>query len=131
MEGEKQKKIIARLQIEKDKILSTISGLQDEVTLLTSKLDDNMTKYVRMLNTGFDMLDEILQVGKGSRNFTGVGFNYQSINKQGGISMAKFVSPESNTGFLMSNQMSQHLVQLQKTQTKVKFVPWKCHYCGR
>ncbi|MCI08529.1 gag-protease polyprotein [Trifolium medium] len=56
LEGEEQKKIIARLQIEKGKLLSTIPDLKDEVTLLTSKLD-NMTKCVRMLNNGSDMLE--------------------------------------------------------------------------
>jgi len=81
-----------------------------------------MTKYVRMLNAGSDMLDEILQLAKDSGNLTGVGFNYPSINKQGGISMAIFVSPESQTEFVMLDQMSQHPVQLHKTQTKAKFI---------
>lgn len=63
------------MHIEKEKFLSTISGLQDEVTLLTSKLD-NMTKYVRMLNNVSDMLEEVIQVGKGSGTLKGVGFNH-------------------------------------------------------
>ncbi|KEH37719.1 hypothetical protein MTR_2g046050 [Medicago truncatula] len=71
LQGEKQKKIIVRMHIEKEKPISTILGLQDEVTLLTSKVDDNMIKYVIMLNTGSDMLDDIVQVGKGSGNLTG------------------------------------------------------------
>jgi len=45
-----------------------------EVTLLNSKLD-NMTKSIRMLNNGSNMLDKILQVRKGCRNLKGVGFN--------------------------------------------------------
>lgn len=61
--GEKQKKVISQLQAEKEKYLSTISGLQDEVTMLTSKLE-NMMKSLRMLNNGSDVLDEVLQVGK-------------------------------------------------------------------
>jgi hypothetical protein len=36
-----------------------------------------------MLNNGSDMLDGILQVGKGAGNLTSIGFNYQSPNKQG------------------------------------------------
>jgi len=40
--GENQKKIIANLRFEKEKPISTISALQNEVTLLTFKLD-NMT----------------------------------------------------------------------------------------
>jgi hypothetical protein len=58
LKGEKQKKIIAILEIEKEKLLSTISGLQDMVNLLTFKLY-NMTKYARMLNTSYEILDEM------------------------------------------------------------------------
>ena len=105
------------MQIEKEKLLSTISYFQNEVTLLTSKLD-NMTKYVRMLNNCSDMLNEILQIGKGSGNLTGVGFNYQFLNKQGRVLKAKFVSPESKIEFVMSNQMSQHHVRLKKKNPK-------------
>jgi len=39
--------------------MSIITGLQEENTLLNSKLE-NMTKYVRMLNNGSNVLDEIL-----------------------------------------------------------------------
>ena len=112
--------------IEKEKLLSTISSLQNEVILLTSKLD-NMTKYVRMLNNGSHMLDEILQVGNGSRNLKGVGFVYQSLKKQGETFMTKFVPPESKTEFAMLNQMLNHLVQHLKPQARTKFLPWKCH----
>ena len=31
----------------------------------------------------------------------------------------------------MSDQMLQHPARHQKTQIKVKFSPWKCHYCGK
>lgn len=66
---EKHKRIITQIQAEKERFLSTIYGLQDEITLLTSKLE-NMTKPIRMSNKGSDMLDEILQVGKGIGNLT-------------------------------------------------------------
>lgn len=97
---------------------------------LTRKLE-SMTKSIRMLNNGSDMLDEILLVGKGSKNFTRVGFNSQSLNKQGETSKKVFVSPESKTEFIMTNNMYKDPVYLQKKQNKAKFAPWKCHYCGR
>lgn len=122
VEVKHKKKIIANLRIEKEKLLSTIYGFQNEVTLLTSKLY-NMTKSVRMLNNGSDMLDEILQVDKGSGNLKGVGFDYQSLKKQGGTSMTRFVSPESKIEFVMSDQMSQHPVQHLKPQARTKFLP--------
>jgi len=71
-----------KLEFEKGKLRSTVSCFQNEVRFLTYQLD-NMTKSIRMLNNGSDMLDAILLVGKRSTNFTGVGFNSQSLNKQG------------------------------------------------
>lgn len=43
--------------------MSTNTDLQNEVTLISSKLD-NLTKTIRMLNGGSETLDEILLVGK-------------------------------------------------------------------
>lgn len=48
---------------EKEKLVLTFTSLEEEVTMLNSK-HENMTKYVRMLNNGSNMLDEILEVGK-------------------------------------------------------------------
>jgi len=122
--GEKHNKIIDNLPLEKENSLSTISCLQNEITLLTFKLD-NMTNSVRMLNNDSNMLDEILQVGKGSGNLKGIGFNYQSLKKQGTTSVTKFVLTESKFEFAMSDQMSRHLVQHLKPQAKSKFLSWK------
>jgi len=82
----------------------TITGLQEENTLLNSKLE-NMTKSVRMLNNGSNVLDKILQVGKTSRNMKGIGFDYETVNKEIKISTKKFVSPEKNIEFVMLDQM--------------------------
>ena len=90
--GEEQKRIIAQLQAEKEKLLSTVTDLENEVTLLSSKLE-NRTKCIRMLNNESDMLDEILQVGKEAGNLKGIGFNYQYQNKQGKNSVTKFIPP--------------------------------------
>jgi len=90
-----------------------------------------MTKSVRMLNNGTDMLDEILQVGKGSKDYTGIRFNSQSLYKQCETFKKVFVSPKSKTELIMSDNISKHLVNSQKRHYKAKFVPWKCHYCGR
>lgn len=57
---EKQKKTINALLMEKDKLGSIIADIEEEVTLLKSNLD-NVTKFVRMLNNGSDMLNEINQ----------------------------------------------------------------------
>jgi len=61
--------------------MSIITSLQEENTLLNSKLE-NMTKFVRILNNGSNVLDEILRVGKTFGNMKGVGFDYGTMNKE-------------------------------------------------
>lgn len=53
---EKQKKTISVLLLEKEKLGAAIAGLEEEVTLLKSKLD-NMTKFLCMLNNGSKALN--------------------------------------------------------------------------
>jgi hypothetical protein len=84
-----------------------------------------------MLKNGSNMLDEILQVGKEAGNLKGIGFNYQYQNKQGKALVTKFIPPERKYKPMMSDQMLQHPSGHQETQTKVKVLPWKCHYYGK
>lgn len=56
---EQQKKTTSAIHIEKEKLVSTITCFEEEVTVLNSKLE-HMTKFVCMLNIGYDMLDKIL-----------------------------------------------------------------------
>lgn len=59
------------MHLKKEKLGSTIASLEEEVTLLKSKLD-NMAKYVCILNNGSKALDEILEVRKMSNNVKGI-----------------------------------------------------------
>lgn len=61
------------MQAEKEGFQFTISDIQNKVILLTSKLD-NITKTIRMLNKGFNVLYEVLQIGKAARDLRGIGF---------------------------------------------------------
>src|ERR1043165_1114962 len=72
-QNEKQKKLIVKLEAEKKVDTATISHLKSEVLMLNSKLDQ-MTKSVRMLTSGTDKLEEILQTGQNARNMSGLGF---------------------------------------------------------
>src|SRR3954462_8099397 len=122
-QGEKQKKYIAQLEADNKELNETISELNDEVILLQSKLDQ-MSKSVKMLNNGTDMLEEILQVGKSSRDMSGIGF----------VSTKKYVQDSSRTKpeAEMSKPMSKHVTQHhEKGEMKRKFQRWRCHYCGR
>ena len=118
--GEEHKRILAQLQDEKEKLLSTNSELQGKVTLLTSKLE-SMTKSIRMLNNGSDVLDEILQIGERGGRFTSIGFNYQFLNNKRKPPVTKFVSVEVKDESTMADQMLQHSSRLQKTHTRIKF----------
>lgn len=77
--------------------------LEEEVTLLKSKLK-NMTKYVRMLNNGFNMLDGILEVGEKKA----IGFDYSFKNKKVKVPTKNFVATEKKYEFLMKDHMSHH-----------------------
>ena len=90
--------------------MSITTGLQEENILLKSKLE-NMTKFVRMLNNGSNVLDEILQVGKSSGNMKGIVFDYGTVNKEIKIPTKKFVPPKKKTEFVMLDQMPQHPIR--------------------
>lgn len=77
LERREKKKTISSLILEKEKLGSTIAGLEEEVTLLKTKLD-NIIKYVCMLNNGADMLYEILEI----REKKDTGVDYNSMNKK-------------------------------------------------
>ena len=62
-DNDKQKKLILQLQDIKQEHLEIIKRLESEVTVLKCDLDQ-MTKNVKMLNSGSETLDKILQAGK-------------------------------------------------------------------
>jgi len=104
--------------------MSIITDLQEENTLLKSKLE-KMTKYVRMLNNGSNVLDEILQVGKSSGNMKGIGFDYGIVNKEIKIPTKKYVPPKRKAEFVMLDHMSQHPVRHLNPQPRnKKKSPW-------
>ncbi|KAK2359745.1 hypothetical protein QL285_085090 [Trifolium repens] len=128
---EEQKKIISDCHLEKEKLMSTITGLQEEATLLNSKLE-SMTKSIRMLNNGSNVLDEILQAGKTSGNMKGIGFDNGTMNNEIKIPTKKFVSPVKKTEFIMLDHMSQHPTRHLNPQSRnKKKSSWRCHHCGR
>jgi chromosome segregation ATPase len=86
---EKQKKTINQLQTERSDHLATITELNDEVTRLNSQLE-NMKKQVRMMNTGTDLLEEILE-GQNQGKPKAIGFDYRALNQQQQNKESKFV----------------------------------------
>lgn len=86
---------------------TTITDLEEKIALLNSKVE-NMTKSIRMLNNGSDMLDEILEIGKMLRNLKGIGFDPRSMSKKDTHHPKKFVYPKDKTEFQMLDHISQY-----------------------
>ncbi|KAI5418080.1 hypothetical protein KIW84_042643 [Lathyrus oleraceus] len=96
----KQNKTINALFLEKDKLGSTITGIEEEITLFKSKLE-NMPESLHLKNNSLDMLNGILQ-----RNMKVVGFEYNSSNKN------KKLPPKKKTEFQMVDHMPQHRARM-------------------
>ena len=92
-----QRKVIAELENEKKELLCTVSQLQNEVTLLNSKLYD-MADSLRRMKNGADMIKE---VGDSEGHC-------QSDNKQRRVYAEKFLPIERKKMITMSNHMLQH-----------------------
>jgi hypothetical protein len=84
-----------------------------------------MTKKVKMLNNGTNVLDEILMIGKHANDVTGIGYEKNYSNE---VPETKFVPAQKKPDMSM---MWPHPTPHQKPALKGKFVAWKCHYCGK
>ncbi|KAK2402989.1 gag-protease polyprotein [Trifolium repens] len=113
---EEQKRIIKGLI--QEQLISTVTHLEEEVTLLESKLT-NITKTLRMLNKGSDTLDELLEVGKMTRDMGGLGFDRCS-KKEVKSAPEKMIPPMKKSQYQMSNHMSQHPVQHKYSKSTTK-----------
>lgn len=90
----KHKKTINYLLQEKEKLLSTITGLEEDVTLLNSKL-----RYFTISKSVMDNDSNMVDVMIG--NMKVVVFDYSSMNKNFKVLIKKFVSLEKKIEFLM------------------------------
>lgn len=66
-----------------------------------------MSKSIRMLNNGSYMLDEILEVGKISKNMKGIRFEPRSMNKKDKTQPKNFLPPNSISDFQILDHMAQ------------------------
>lgn len=118
-EGVKQKNLIIKLEDEKKGHLETIENINNEVSVLKAKLDQ-MYKSIRMLNSGTEVLDEILQSGKNAGNMTGIGYDKGAS--------ASGIQSEA----IMSSHVSKPMTQIrEKGKMRKRFQRWRCHHCGR
>lgn len=80
-----------------------------------------------MLKKGSNILDGVLQIGKVAGDLRGVGFDYQSLAKQGENSMNNFILPKREPKPAMSKHFIQHRSSHQNYQTEGKLLCWRCH----
>ncbi|WJX28187.1 beta-glucosidase [Trifolium repens] len=118
-----QEAIIDQLKMEKQKLQATVTSLQDEVKLVTSKLE-NMTKSVRMLDTGTKKLNEILSIKNHANDTTGVCYGKIYNNE---TLESNFVPAQNRFNFKMLPHPAPH----QKPVSKRKSTSLNCHYCGK
>src|ERR1043165_10067452 len=119
-----------------------------------------MIKSVKMLTTGTDKLEEILQTGQNAGNLYGLGYvaakkpagdkkknrpgkpmsKQMSQHKIGNVSGSRYVAAKkfadnkkkNRSNKPMSKQMSQHWGQHQDQRNmNKKFQRWRCHHRGR
>lgn len=125
------KKTISTLLLEKQKQSSNTSDLKEENTWLNSKLDD-ITKFIHMLNNGFNMLYEIFQVRKMSRNVKGIGFEPMSVNKKDKTQPKKFVPSKNKSEFYMLDHMAkQPANNVYSYKGNNQNSNKRCHHYGR
>lgn len=92
-------KTISALLLEKEKLVSAIIGMEEEVTMLNSKLE-NLSWSESMMNNHLDMGDVIIG------NMKVVRFDYSSMNKKVRTPFKKSGHPKKKTEFLMMNYIS-------------------------
>ncbi|GAU46879.1 hypothetical protein TSUD_25960 [Trifolium subterraneum] len=125
---ENQKRLILELQSERDKHLTKISELSDEVTQLNSKLE-HMKMEVVMMHGSTTALDGILDKQIPGKRTKVIGYDYRALNKHKQYDPElKFMPPDVNNGSSMPRKMSPHPKQNLRNN---KSQPWICHYCGR
>jgi hypothetical protein len=127
---ENQKRLILELQSEKNEHLTTISELNDEVTLLNSKLE-HMKKEVIMMHGGTATLEELIETQVPGKRTKGIGYDYKNLNKPKQYDPElKFLPLEGNNRPPMLKQRLPH-VQPHPGIRNRKSQPWVCHHCGR
>jgi len=146
---EEQKNITNQLEVEKGCLLAKISELNNEVYQLNSQLNHVM-KQVKMMTTGTDVLDEILE-GQIQGKSNGIGFTFEHSNENQQIKtfaqaleeygmFKKKTKPIRNIKFLastgtkdptISKCMLQHTKEHQMPKVYKVSSPKICHFCKR
>lgn len=145
---EEQRETINHLQKERIGHLTKILELKNKVFLLNSQLE-NVLNQVRMMTTGTDVLDKMLESQiKGKPG--GIGFThehlrqeyhnssyshaleyYQKDRKKKHVRKIKFVASSKTGDTTVEKPMLEHPVKPDEYKLKKESSSWKCHCCNK
>jgi len=143
-----QEEVINHIQEERIGHHAKISELNKEVMLLNSQLK-NVLKQVRIMTTGTDVLDKMLEAEvKGKPN--GICFihehlkqehqnnsygqaleHYHKAKKGKPVKKIEFVASTRTCNTTVKEQMLEHPVEPPKPKLVKEPPSWKCHFCNR
>jgi len=145
---EEHKETIFHLQEKRIGHLAKITELNNKVILLNPQLD-HVLKQVRMMTTGTDVLDKMIdgQI-KGKPN--GIGFTHEYLKqehqnssyaqaleyyhkrkKKKPVRTIKFVTSSRADKPTMKEQMLEHSVELHSSKVSETPPSWMCHHCNK
>src|ERR1051325_5991734 len=140
-QNEEQKKLIEKLEAENVKLeaekkenTATIDLLNSDIVMLNSKLDQ-MSKSVKMLTSGTDKLEEILQLGQNAGNKHGLGYVAEKKpvgdikKKRHGKTVSKQVSHHktgnmSGSGYVTAKRFANNQERNKPGKSKAKRMPF-------
>ncbi|KAK2388640.1 putative mitochondrial protein [Trifolium repens] len=152
---EKQKKTINKLQTEVNTQVQKVAQAEEKVIQVNAQMDD-LRKRVSQLNSGGDLLDEILE-NVLSGKLRSVGYNYSSLNQYQQDPETKFSSGgnmiDPCTGKVMLEHQPRHSKAFpvpkfaldpkpsasqgprprayQRSNSQRRYRRWVCHHCGK
>ncbi|KAK2410100.1 putative mitochondrial protein [Trifolium repens] len=152
---EKQKKTINKLQTEVNTQVQKATQAEEKVIQVNAQMDD-LRKRVSQLNSGGDLLEEILE-SVPSGKLRSVGYNYSSLNQYQQDPETKFSSGgnmiDPCTGKVMLEHQSRHSKAFpvpkfaldpkpsasqgprprayQRSNSQRRYRRWVCHHCGK
>ncbi|KAK2373607.1 putative mitochondrial protein [Trifolium repens] len=152
---EKQKKTINKLQTEVNTQVQKVAQAEEKVIQVNAQMDD-LRKRVSQLNSGGDLLEEILE-NVPSGKLRSVGYNYSSLNQYQQDPETKFSSGgnmiDPCTGKVMLEHQPRHSKAFpvpkfaldpkpsasqgprprayQRSNSQRRYRRWVCHHCGK
>ena len=117
-----QKERIQNLMEENERLMGAISSLKVKLKEVQNKYDQTI-KSVKMLNSGTNSLDSILNSGQNGSGKYGLGFDASTRSVK--------ITPEVKFVPTSVRETTKPSCKKFSTDTGATFSRWVCYYCGR